>query len=119
MLASSSRLRSSTDIRDVIRKGRRSSADGLTVHLRRLPARVEASEAPAAAFVVPRKVGNAVVRNTITRRLRHLLRERIDAPSSTLSNGDAIVVRVSPEAASLSFDQLGSSLDRCLQGALR
>lgn len=111
MLAPSSRLRSSTDIRDVIRKGRRCSAQGLTVHLRRLDSRADLD--PAAAFVVPRKVGNAVVRNTVTRRLRSLLRERLPQ----LSAGHSVVVRVAPEAATMSYAQLGSSLDRCLQGA--
>lgn len=111
MLASTSRLRSSTEIREVIRKGRRASADGLTLHVRQLDSRTDL--VAAAAFVVPRKVGNAVVRNTITRRLRHLMRERITG----LPVGGAVVIRVSPEAATKSFTELATGLDRCFTKA--
>jgi ribonuclease P protein component len=117
VLASASRLRSSTEIRDVIRHGRRASSDGLTVHLR--PGDVTATATTGgcsrAAFVVPRKVGTSVTRNTVTRRLRHLLRDRL----LTLTEGSALVVRVHPEAAQHSYAELGEHLDRCLQKANR
>ena len=105
MLASSARLRAATEIRHVIRSGRRARAGLLTLHYATLPSRVD--QPCAAAFVVPKKVGTAVARNTVTRRLRHALRDRL----LTLRPGSALVVRVAPGAAELSFAELAASLD--------
>jgi ribonuclease P protein component len=64
-------------------------------------------------FVVARSVGPAVTRNRVKRRLRHLMRARIDGlPSSSL-----VVVRALPAAAEASYRDLGAELDRCLQRA--
>lgn len=48
-----------------------------------------------AGFVVPRAVGNAVVRNRVKRRLRHLVAERLPSAPQPLE----LVVRALPEAA--------------------
>jgi ribonuclease P protein component len=64
-----------------------------------------------AGFVVGRKVGGAVERNRVSRRLRHLMRPRL----SNLPAGTAVVVRALPGSASASSQELASSLD----GALR
>lgn len=97
----------------MIRTGRRARAGLLTVHLAGLSHR--AHQPGAAAFVVPRKVGTAVERNKVTRRLRHAVRDRL----STLSAGSGLVVRVAPGAAELSFAELASSLDAGLERAAR
>lgn len=47
-------------------------------------------------FVVSKAVGNAVVRNRVKRRLRHLAQPKVDAGSESLM----IVVRALPTAAS-------------------
>jgi ribonuclease P protein component len=62
-----------------------------------------------AAFGVSRKVGNAVVRNRVRRRLRSVLRE-LDreghgAPTSGLAPGTYLVT-VRPEAANLPYAEL-------------
>ena len=75
------------------------------MHLATLPSR--ADQPCAAAFVVPKKVGNAVERNTVTRRLRHALRDRLPA----LDPGTALVVRAAPGAAELTFAELVADLD--------
>lgn len=62
-------------------------------------------------FVVSKSVGNSVVRHRVTRRLRHLVRDRL----GTLPGGCALVVRALPSAASASSTELGADLD----GALR
>jgi ribonuclease P protein component len=50
----------------------------------------------------------------VKRRLRHLVRERIDAlPESVL-----LVVRAQPAASSASYGELGAALDRCLHRVL-
>jgi ribonuclease P protein component len=62
-------------------------------------------------FVVSRSVGPAVTRNRVKRRLRHLMRARVEAlPSSSL-----VVVRALPPAADASYRDLEAELDRCLQ----
>jgi len=64
-------------------------------------------------FVVSKAVGNAVVRNRVKRRLRHVTRERL----STLPGSCMLVVRALPAAADASYAELGADLDRCLQRA--
>ncbi|GID98635.1 hypothetical protein Adi01nite_80470 [Amorphoplanes digitatis] len=66
-----------------------------------------------AGFVVSKAVGNAVVRNKVRRRLRHLVRPRLtDLPDGTL-----LVVRALPASASASFERLGTDLDAALAAA--
>ncbi|GAA4243877.1 ribonuclease P protein component [Dactylosporangium darangshiense] len=73
--------------------------------------------APAAraGFVVSKAVGNAVVRNAVKRRLRHLVRPRL----ADLPAGSVIVVRALPEAARAGYHQLEQDLDAALQAARR
>ncbi|GAB1688384.1 hypothetical protein KRM28CT15_01870 [Krasilnikovia sp. M28-CT-15] len=75
------------------------------------PAPAGSSDFPArAGFVVSKAVGNAVVRNRVRRRLRHLVRPRLDA----LPPGTLMVVRALPSAAAAS----SQTLDADLAGAL-
>jgi len=68
-------------------------------------------EAPArVGFVVSRTVGNAVTRNRVKRRLRHLARERL----SSLPGSAVLVVRALPASAEASYDDLSAELDRNL-----
>ncbi len=67
-----------------------------------LPARV--------GFVVSKAVGDAVTRNRVKRRLRHLAREHV----SSLPGSAVLVVRALPAAASASHEELVDDLDRCL-----
>ena len=66
-----------------------------------------------AGFVVSKAVGNAVVRNRVRRRLRHLVRPRL----ADLPAGASLVVRALPDAATASFDRLGADLDAALAAA--
>ena len=58
-------------------------------------------------------VGNAVVRNKVRRRLRHLVRPRL----AELPDGALLVVRALPASASASFQTLGTDLDAALATA--
>jgi ribonuclease P protein component len=64
------------------------------------------------AFAIGRKVGNAVVRNRIRRRLRTLLRESVP----DLRPG-AWLVAVSPAAAGLTYGELETSLHEAVARA--
>lgn len=65
---------------------------------------------PLVGLVVGKAVGNAVRRNRVKRRLRHLARERLGAlPADAL-----VVVRALPMAADATYDALGRDFDMAL-----
>ncbi len=68
-----------------------------------------------AGFVVSKAIGNAVVRNKVQRRLRHLVRDRLDR----LPAGSLVVVRALPGAGDAEYDALARDLDAALQRLLR
>jgi ribonuclease P protein component len=69
------------------------------------------NQATRAGLVVSRAVGGAVVRNSVKRRLRHVLAARLDA----LPAGSRLVVRALPAAAAASSAQLAAALDEALR----
>jgi ribonuclease P protein component len=75
----------------------------------------EPAQAPSAraGFVVSKAVGNAVVRNKVRRRLRHLVRPLL----AELPDGALLVVRALPASASASFEKLGADLAAALAAA--
>ncbi|MEU7903817.1 ribonuclease P protein component [Actinoplanes sp. NPDC049118] len=111
MLAAAQRLRRSTDFAAAVRGGRRAGRGTVVVHLL-LDEPAQASTARA-GFVVSKAVGNAVVRNKVRRRLRHLVRSRL----TDLPDGSLLVVRALPASASASFQTLGTDLDAALAAA--
>ena len=111
MLAAAQRLRRSADFAAAIRGGRRVGRGTVVVHLL-LEEPAQATTARA-GFVVSKAVGNAVVRNQVRRRLRHLVRPLLaDLPDSS-----TLVVRALPAAASASFATLASDLQAALATA--
>jgi ribonuclease P protein component len=66
---------------------------------------------PRVGFVVSKAVGNAVTRNKVLRRLRHLARDR----TALVPPESMVVVRALPGAALASYDELARELDRCLE----
>jgi ribonuclease P protein component len=74
----------------------------------------DADEAPArVGFTVSKAVGNAVTRNRVKRRLRHLTREHLPSLEE-LPGRAALVVRALPPAAEASYAALGADLARTL-----
>ena len=123
MLAVGHRLRHRDEFAAVVKGGRRAGRGCVVVHVladkpaaESGPARAGApnSDAPVrVGFVIPRSVGNAVARNLVRRRLRHLMRDRLVAVPA----GSDVVVRASAGAAARSYPQLGAELDAALAAA--
>ncbi|GAA0916877.1 ribonuclease P protein component [Nonomuraea longicatena] len=110
MLSRHSRMRKGEDFAAAIKRGRRAGRPTLVLHLR-----VSGEETPLVGFVVSRAVGGAVVRNKVKRRLRHLIRDRLDR----LPRGSLLVIRANPPAASARFEDLAAELDAALDRLLR
>lgn len=67
-----------------------------------------------AGFVVSKAIGNAVVRNRVKRRLRHLIGQRM----AFFPPGSLVVVRALPGAGEAEHGQLARDLDTALQRLL-
>ena len=126
MLPAASRLTRSQDFGLVVRRGRRAGRPRLVLHALNQDARdTEPSQQsqdqtqptrgdrvpPRVGFVVSKAVGNSVVRHRVSRRLRHLVRDRLAA----LPPGASLVVRALPPAAEASSADLGHDLDAALR----
>ena len=114
MLPAEHRLRRAPDFTEVVRRGRRASRPLLTVHLL-LPAAASGQPPARAGLVVSKAVGGSVVRHRTSRRLRHLLRERL----AGLPAGSRLVVRAAPSAGAAASTALGTDLDGALDAAVR
>ena len=111
MLAVDHRLRDSDAFRRTVRSGRRARSGALVTHL--LQADSAGAGPVRVGFVVSKAVGNAVVRNRVRRRLRHLVAPLLP----TLPAGSELVIRALPASASMDSAELGAELARCLERA--
>jgi ribonuclease P protein component len=110
VLAVENRLRDSDAFRRTVRSGRRAGGAALVVHLLDDPS-TDAELGPRVGLVVSKAVGNAVVRNRVKRRLRHLVRSHLtDLPPTS-----DLVIRALPPAATVGSTELGAELARCLE----
>jgi ribonuclease P protein component len=91
VLPRSARLSNAEDFRRTTRSGARAGRPTVVVHA----ARARGPEAVRVGFVVSKQVGNAVTRNRIKRRLRHLAATQLLATPAGLD----LVVRALPRAA--------------------
>jgi ribonuclease P protein component len=113
MLPPQHRLRLTREHQRATRLGVRGGTSRVVVHLlvdparTRMPARV--------GIVVSRAVGTAVNRNAVRRRLRHLMRARLDR----VPTGSLVVIRAQAEAAAAPTAVLAEDLDRALDRALQ
>ena len=114
MLPEAHRLTRSADFRICVRTGVRGGSSSLVAHLL-LPQASETAGEPRVGLVVSRAVGNAVTRNRVARRLRHLVSGRLES----LPAGTLLVLRARPEAAVASSERLAADLDRALATARR
>lgn len=112
MLPRGARLTESGAFRRAVRTGRRSGSRTVVVHW--APEGPEQPGTPQIGFVVSKAVGNAVVRNRVKRRLRHLTRELL----TERPGRGVLVVRALPAAADASYDSLRVDLRRCVSRAV-
>lgn len=104
VLARPLRIRRPVEHRTIVRSGRRAAVGVVTVHL------LHTVDGPArAGLVVGKNVGNSVARHRVSRRLRHLLGDRL----VSLAPGTLVIVRAGAGAAAP-----GANLDGDLDGAL-
>jgi ribonuclease P protein component len=129
VLSARHRLRHPRDFSAVIRHGARAGRPALVLHLLladgvagaddiSMPEHLVPERAPLPArvgFVVPKSVGNSVVRHRVVRRLRPLLAARVDQVPA----GSRLVVRSLPPAADASSAVLAEQLDSALTSAVR
>ena len=100
-------MRSLKEFRRTTRRGVRVSRPTLVVHAVHLNGHLDghADEGPRVGFVVSGAVGNAVIRNRVKRRLRHLAAAHVADSSAGIGPEKAgegkigIVVRALPRAA--------------------
>ncbi len=109
MLPRTHRLRHAADFTTVIRQGRRAASATVVLHVLQL----ETAAPTRAGLIVPKAVGTAVVRNRVSRRLRHLL-----LPIVQRRPGLAIVVRANPASAAADGAGLRVDLERCFEKAV-
>ncbi|MFT4109694.1 ribonuclease P protein component [Propionicimonas sp.] len=107
MLPAESRLRNAADFRDTIRQGVRCGRGSLVLHARR-----SSLGSSRAGFVVSKAVGNAVTRNRVKRRLRHLAAGELGSAPVVVD----VVVRALPAAAAAAdlAEDLHAALSTCL-----
>lgn len=104
VLPAQNRLRRTQEFRSTVRRGVRIGRPLVVVHV--VPGR-GSGEPVRAGFIVSGSVGGAVVRNAVRRRLRHLVRDRLDR----LPEGSRVIVRARPEAAAAPSEALARDLD--------
>jgi ribonuclease P protein component len=112
MLDRAHRLTNGRGFATTIRQGRRAGRSTVVVHL--AEAAGDHHPDPRVGLVVGKAVGNAVTRNQVKRRLRHLARERLDS----LPAGSVLVLRALPPAAGASSATLGRDVDEALRRLL-
>jgi len=66
---------------------------------------------PRFGFIVSKRVGGAVVRNTVRRRLKAICAEAL----ADVRPGADVVIRVLPSAASADYSDLRTEVVRCLE----
>ncbi|WP_271396230.1 ribonuclease P protein component [Neomicrococcus lactis] len=102
MLPAEHRMRTAGDFSNTVRSGARIGRRNVVVY-----AHFRTDEAPTRfGFIVSKKVGNAVTRNLVKRRLRALSADLVKEHPL----GMGIVMRALPASSTASWDELGSDV---------
>jgi ribonuclease P protein component len=111
MLAKVNRIVTGDDYRAVVRRGRRVVAGNTVSYISMNPN----GGPPRFGFIVAKTVGNAVVRNTVRRRLK----AASFAALTRTAEGTDIVIRALPRAADAPYAALASEVDRVVDTPAR
>jgi ribonuclease P protein component len=112
MLPAAARMRRSADFAVAIRGGSRFGRPLVVGHM---VVRPDADEPPRIGFIVNRAVGQAVVRNRVRRRLRHVAAGYLHS----LPRGSLLVLRANPHAATARQADLAAEVDVVVRALLR
>jgi ribonuclease P protein component len=112
MLPAVARMRRRTEFATAVRGGSRYGRPLVVGHLTMRP---DADEPPKVGFIVSRAVGQAVVRNRVRRRLRHLAAGYLHS----LPRGSLLVLRANPRAATARQADLAAEVDVVVRALLR
>ena len=107
MLARPHRLTRGDDYRMVVRRGSRCGGARVVTSI------LTTSDAERAArfgFIISKQVGNAVIRNTVRRRLKAVCAELLPV----VPQGTDVVIRALPASATASFAELRTDVQRCV-----
>jgi ribonuclease P protein component len=102
LLTKANRVVRADDFRTTVRGGRRVGTPNALIYV--VPRSVD--EASRFGFIVSKSVGNSVVRNRVTRRLRAIGREAVDLQPS----GRDVVIRALSGASEASWSTLHSEI---------
>ncbi|NIJ05608.1 ribonuclease P protein component [Frigoribacterium faeni] len=105
MLARANRIVRADDYRNTVRRGRKSGTAHSVVYVRRRD-----DDAVRFGFIVAKTVGNAVARNTVRRRLKHVCHDLLPG----VPPGTDVVIRALPG----SLDVPWSTLLRDISGVV-
>ena len=109
MLPARNRMRRSSDFDATVRYGMRTVQPDVIVHVRRGD---DEGEGPRVGLIVAKRVGSAVERHRVARRLRHVARTML----AGLHQSDQVVIRALPSSRNVSSvwleQQLRSGLRR-------
>ncbi|MEZ5087219.1 MAG: ribonuclease P protein component [Tessaracoccus sp.] len=111
MLPRPHRLKAAIDFAAAVRRGSRAAAPSVVVHVRRRT-NDDPPGVTRVGFVVSKKVGNAVTRNRVKRRLRHMTADL------ELHHPYDVVVRALPPAAT-EPERLAGDLDGAWRRAMK
>lgn len=109
------RLRRSVEFQQVMRRGRRVAGPAFVVVCAEQRGRSDAARHTRLGITVSRKVGNAVVRNRVKRRIREWFR----TSRAPLGSGVDLVVIGRAAAAGLAYEGLTSELERLSSAAVQ
>ncbi|MBX9983418.1 MAG: ribonuclease P protein component [Mycobacterium sp.] len=116
MLSARNRMRRSTEFDATVKYGMRTVQPDVIVHVRRASER-EDSEGPRVGLIIAKRVGTAVERHRVARRLRHVARPMLEC----LHPRDQVVIRALPSSRNVSSawleQQLRSGLRRAFDVA--
>ncbi|WP_156297077.1 ribonuclease P protein component [Mycobacterium paragordonae] len=116
MLSARNRMRRSTEFDATVKYGMRTVQPDVIVHVRRASQR-EDDEGPRVGLIIAKRVGTAVERHRVARRLRHVARPLL----AGLNPRDRVVIRALPSSRHVSSawldQQLRSGLKRAFDMA--